>query len=92
MTDNSCQYLIGPPAVTRSCQGFWAGNVLRILSHHTEEKMWRFARIGALHIVSNEKLDVDQIQTQNVIVIAREQRNKMGKVKHQPRSKKALNR
>lgn len=92
LTDNSCQYLIRPPAVTRSCQGFWAGNVLRILSRHTEEKMWRFARIGALHIVSNEKLNVDQIQTQNVIVIAQEQRNKMGKVKHKPRSKKALNR
>lgn len=54
--------------------------------------MWRFARIGALHIVSNENLNVDQIQTQNVIVIAQEQRNKMGKVKHKPRSKKALNR
>lgn len=37
LTDNSCQYLIGPPAVTRSCQGFWAGNVLRILSRHRGE-------------------------------------------------------
>lgn len=86
LTDNSCQYLMGPPAVTRSCQGFWAGNVLRLLSHHAEEKMWRFARIGRLHILSNE--NVKQIQTQNFIVIAREQRNKMGKVKHKPRSEK----
>lgn len=87
LTDNSCQYLIGPPAVMRSCQGFWAGNVLRILSHHTEEKMWRFARIGRLQILSNE-LNVNQIQTQKFIVIAQEQRNKMGNVKHKPRSKK----